>query len=375
MPLEEVKAKLQPVTLSQFFGQPRIKEDLAVAIAAAQARGEPLGHVLLCGPEGCGKRTLAAVIGNETAGRRIWGGSAHEPEGVRSLIPFLVTASISGDLHPGDVMYIDDIHRLPPVMEESLCSIMRDFALHGEVITPFTFIGATDQPNRVSPQLKRCYQHIYEFEPYDDMALGQLVQRRAEVLGMGIEDEACWELGRGAKGTIREAERLLDRARDYAEVKGEETVTLDIARWAVHGTVPASGKGEPGPDTLTWQDFEDFVAKLFRTLGYQNVRVTPRAANGGKDVVMEWADPLRGTRRLYVECKHWQAGSVGRREVQILHSAVMANPEVDEGVIVTTSSFTDAAIDYAKQVGVVQLIDREELRELMAKAGTLESST
>ena len=150
---------------------------------------------------------------------------------------------------------------------------------------------------------------------------------------------------------------------------------MDIARWAVHGTVPASGKGEPGPDTLTWQDFEDFVAKLFRTLGYQNVRVTPRAANGGKDVVMEWADPLRGTRRLYVECKHWQAGSVGRREVQILHSAVMANPEVDEGVIVTTSSFTDAAIDYAKQVGVVQLIDREELRELMAKAGTLESST
>lgn len=89
----------------------------------------------------------------------------------------------------------------------------------------------------------------------------------------------------------------------------------------------------------------------------------------GKDIVIEWADPLRGLRRLYVECKHWQARSVGRREIQVLHSAVVANPQVDEGVLVTTGRFTHGAIAYAEQVGVVQLIDGKKLRELRGRDG------
>lgn len=218
---EDNKRRLQPLTLSQFFGQPRIKEDLAVAIGAAKARGEPLGHVLLCGPEGCGKRTLALVIGNETDAQRRFGGSA------KDLIGFLFAGSRSGELHPGDIVLIDHNHRLPPPVEECLCPIMQDFVLNEVVFTHFTLIGATDQPNRVSPQLRRCFQHIYEFEPYDDVALGQLLQRRAEVLGIDIEDEACWELGRGAKGTIREAERLLDRARDYGELIAQKDYPLE----------------------------------------------------------------------------------------------------------------------------------------------------
>jgi restriction system protein len=119
---------------------------------------------------------------------------------------------------------------------------------------------------------------------------------------------------------------------------------------------------------LTWRDFEDRVADMFRRLGYCNVTLTPRARDEGKDITMDWPDPLRGDRRVYVECKHWQAGSVGRREVQILHSAVMANPKVDEGILVTTGRFTDGAVDYARQVGLIQLIDQERLRELMGEA-------
>lgn len=365
---EQTRQRLQPKTLNEFLGQPSIKERLAVSIQASRARGVALGHVLLCGPEASGKRTLAHVIANEMGAHSIWIRSAREVEKPWEVAEWLA-------LQERDVIFVDDIDRARPDVVDFLSGVMREFVLATLPLARFTLVGATDEPKRVSALLLQRFEHVYEFERYQDKALGELVNRRAQVLGIDIDDEASWELGRGGKGTIREAERLLDRARDYAQVKGGGTVTLDIARWAVHGTVPASGKGEPEPDTLTWQDFEDFVAKLFRTLGYQNVRVTPRGADGGKDVVMDWADPLRGTRGLYVECKHWQAGSVGRREVQILHSAVMANPEVDEGVIVTTGSFTDGAIDYAKRVGVIQLIDRKELRELMAKAEILESST
>ncbi len=371
---EEAKRRLQPKTLDQFLGQRHIKEQLPVSIQAPKTRGEALGHILLHGPEGCGKKTLAVVVAKEM-GSRITRTSGQAIEGRGDL------AAIITNLGQQGILFIDDIHDLRRGVEERLCQAMKDYVLDITIgkgrsakiihlaLPHITVIGATDQPNRVSPRLRRSFHHIFEFEVYDRKALGQLVHRRAEVLGIDIENEACWEIGRGAKGTISEAERLLDRARDYAEVKGDGIVTLDIARWAVHGTVPTPDRRDTEPISLTWQEFEGFVADLFKNLGYQNVRLTPRAGDEGKDIVMEWADPLRGTRRLYVECKHWKTGSVGRRQVQVLHSAVMANPEVEEGVIVTTGSFTDGAVDYAKQVGLIQLVDRKRLRELMARAG------
>jgi Holliday junction DNA helicase RuvB len=359
---EEAKRKLQPLTLDQFLGQEAIKDILAISIEAAKARGDALGHILLCGSEGCGKRTLAHVIANETSAGRFLVGAAQEIEKPWQL------ASILSPLNDGDIVFIDAIHRVPGAVEQWLCPAMQDFLFAETTLRRFTLIGATDQPNRVSPRLRRCFEHIYEFEPYDDDALAQLVQRRAEVLGIDIEDAACWEIGRGAKGTIGEVERILDQARDYAEVRGDGVVTLDVARWAVHGTAPTTDSREPEPAGLTSKEFEDLLATLFRNLGYQNVRLTSRAGDERKDIVVEWAEPLRGTRTLYVECKHWQAGSVGRGDVEVLHSAVMANPQVDEGIIVTTGGFTDGAVAYAKQVGVIQLIDREKLQELMATA-------
>jgi Holliday junction DNA helicase RuvB len=388
---ETDKPSREPRTLEDFVGQQKIKDKLWIAIAAAKARGEALGHILLRGPEGCGKRTLAIVIAREMASRiTVTSGAALQQAGD--------LAAIITNLRERDILFIAQAHRLSRVVEERLWPAMKDHALKIVIgkgpsakiihvpLHQFTVLCATDQPNRLSHDLRECFEHVYDFEAYEVRSLVALVQRRANVLGVRIDDDAALQIARAAGGRMREARRLLDRVRDYAEVRANGAVTTGVALDAlaslgIEPTQEDLASRPSMPDdrvakgaNLTWQEFEDFVAKLFGTLGYQNVTLTPRGADGGKDVVMEWADPLGGTRRLYVECKHWQAGSVGRREVQILHSAVVANPEVDEGVIVTTGSFTEGAVDYAEQVGVIQLIDRKGLHELTTRAGMLESS-
>ena len=120
---------------------------------------------------------------------------------------------------------------------------------------------------------------------------------------------------------------------------------------------------------LTWQEFEDRMVELFTNLGYQNVTLTPRTGDEGKDIVMERPDPVRGITRVYVECKHWPSSRVGIKEVQVLHSAVMRDPQVDEGMLVTTGSFTHNALKYARQIGFIELIDRKKLRELALEGG------
>jgi len=389
---EAAERKLQPCTLGEFIGQRKIKENLAVSIEAAKARGEALGHILLRGPEGCGKKTLAQVIANEMhVNIKIFSGPAIGKAGD--------LAAILTNLRKGDILFIDEVHRLRRAIEETLYPTMEDFALDiiiGKGSTArslrlrlprFTVIGTTDRPEGVGPQLRQRFEHIYHFDLYDEQDIGRLVQRRAEVLGVRIDKEASLLIGRAAEGNMRQAERLLDRVRDYVQVhtggvitqeRAREALTplvIHVAGWAVKGTVPSSGEREAEPTSLTWQDFEDRMAKLFEALGYQNVRLTPRAGDEGKDIVMECPDPLHGSRMIYVECKHWKANSVGRREVQILHSAVVANPEVNQGIIVTTGRFTDGAVAYAKQVGVIELIDGEKLQRLIAKARTQDADT
>lgn len=371
---ETARQRLQPKTLNEFLGQPSIKDRILVSIQASKARGEALGHILLCGPEGCGKRTLAHVIANDM-GTKITITSGDAIERAQDL------AAIITNLGYRDLLFVDDIRSLRRPADKRLYQAIEDFALDVVIgkgpsaktvhlpLPQFTLIAATNQPEKLSDRLRSRFEHICDFEPYDESSLASLMRRRADALGIPLEEEASWEIARCANGDLKEATRLLHRARDFADVRANGTITIEIARRALQRSPLTSAKQDAQPIPLTWQEFEDFVATLFRNLGYQNVRLTPRAGDEGKDIVMEWADPLRETRRLYVECKHWQAVSVGRREVQVLHSAVMANPEVDEGIIVTTGSFSNGAIDYAKQVGVIQLIDQNKLRELMAKGG------
>ena len=375
----------EPRTLEDFVGQQKTKDKVWIAIAAAKARGEALGHILLRGPEGCGKRTLAIVIANEMGSRiTVTSGPALERAGD--------LAAIITNLGQADILFIDEVHRFPGKLEESMCSAMKDYTMDIVVgkgpsaktihlpLPQFTVLCATDQPDRVSHHLRQRFEHVYDFEPYEVRSLVALVQRRAKVVGVKIDAEAALQIARAAGGRIREARRLLDRVRDYAQVCANGAITKDIALDALTSlgielTEQAIEPGPPTPDErvaapakLTWQQFEDFVAQLFQALGYQNVTVTSRAGDEGKDVKMEFPSPLGRTGRVYVECKQWENVPVGRKEVQVLHSAVVADG-VDEGIMVTTGRFTNEAVGFAKKVGNIQLIDGKKLGEPIARAG------
>jgi Holliday junction DNA helicase RuvB subunit len=380
----------EPRTLKDFIGQQEVKDKVSIAIAAAKARGEALGHTLLRGPEGSGKRTLALVIAREMAARiTVTSGPALQQAGD--------LAAIITNLGHGDILFIDEVHRLSRAVEEHLCAAMENFALDILIgkgpssktihlpLPQFTVLGATDQPDRVSHRLRELFEHVCDFEPYEVRPLASLVQRRAKVRGVKIDAEAALQIARAAGGRLREARRLFDRVRDYAQVRANGAITTGVAldALATLGIEPTQQVVASGPQAadgqvaegakLTWQDFEDFVAELFRTLGYQNVTVTSRAGDEGKDVVMEFESPLGRTLRVYVECKQWEEVPVGRQEVQILHSAVVADG-ADQGIVVTTGRFTNEAFAYAKKAGNIRLIDGRELRELTARAG-LETRT
>ena len=382
---EEGSRRLQPQALDEFMGQRQFEEDLWRSVAAAKRRGEALGHMMLCGPEGCGKGRLARAIASELGVEMVV--EAGEAIERREDLATIIT-----NLGQRGILFIDDIHRLCDDVGEGLCAAMEDCQLDMAIdygIAPrtvylqlprITVIGATEQPEEVSPTLLQRFQHLCDFEACDDWDVLHAVKRRATALGVEVDDDALYEIARRA---AREAERLLGWARDYARHLGDGVITHEVARQTLatldadiaghqpEASAPKSVRLPTRLFPLTWWEFEDYVARLFDALGYQNVRVTPRVADGGKDVVMEWADPLGGHRMLYVECKHWKLRTVGPKEVKALHSAVLANPKVDEGVLVTTGSFTDGAVAYAERVGVIQLVDRWKLEELIAKAGRM----
>jgi len=379
------KTDSQLRTLEEFIGQPKIREILTVSIGAARARGDALGHVLLRGPTGCGKRTLARVIAKEM-GAKTTSTSGREIAAPRDL------GLILTNLGDRSILCIADIQGLPKAIEQPLCLAMRDFALDLVIgkgptakaihlpVPPFTVVGTTTEEEPVSHRLRQSFDHVLDFEPYEVWALVKLVQRLSEDVGVRIDENARLMIARACGGSLAEARRLLMRTRDYAQARADGVITAAVAHKALAMMAPehSSAVLQPAPETsqmtetgppLTWQGFEDLIAELFSALGYQNVKVTQRTGDEGKDIIMERADPLRGITRVYVECKHWSSGRVGIKEVQVLHSAVMRDPQVHEGMLVTTGSFTNQARAYARQIGFIELIDRTKLRQLAVKAG------
>ncbi len=235
---ESFEKSLRPRTFSEFIGQRRVVSNLRVFVYAARERGESLDHVLLHGPAGLGKTTLAMIIAREMGGRlRISSGPAIERPGD--------LASILSSLEDGDILFIDEIHRLHPSVEEVLYAAMEDFALDIVVgkgagardlrinLARFTLVGATTRFARLTSPLRSRFGIIERIDYYPEEEMEEIIARTCRILGIDIEQGARREIARRSRGTPRIANRLVRRIRDFAQVEGNGRITEDIARSAL----------------------------------------------------------------------------------------------------------------------------------------------
>ena len=231
-------SSLRPRRLGDFVGQEKIKDNLSIAMQASRMRGEPLDHLIIYGPPGLGKTTLAHIIAHELeVSIKVTSGPAIERAGDM--------AAILTSVNQGDVLFIDEIHRLSRVVEEVLYPAMEDFFLSWVVgkglgarninlrVNPFTLIGATTRYAMVSPPLRDRFGAIFRMGFYSEAAMESIVKRSARILGVSIEDDGVRQISTRSRGTPRVANRLLKRARDYAQVMADGRISGEFAQEAL----------------------------------------------------------------------------------------------------------------------------------------------
>lgn len=277
---EEAEKTLRPKTLSEYIGQSRVRENLTVLIKAAKERGEVLDHVIFSGPPGLGKTTLATIVANEM-GSHIHSTSGPAIERSGDL------AAILSNLERGDVLFIDEIHRLNRTIEEMLYPAMEDFFLDIVIgkgpaarsirldVEPFTLVGATTRTGLLTGPLRDRFGISYRLDYYEPKDLAKIVKRSASILGVLIEDDAALEIGSRSRGTPRLANRILKRVRDFSQVKNVPSISLTVAQDALcFFEIDELG--------LDWMDLKILEA-LVQTFHGRPVGLTTLASSIGED--------------------------------------------------------------------------------------------
>lgn len=235
---KELERALRPVEFDDFAGQQNVVDNLRVFVAAAKQRSESLDHVLLHGPPGLGKTTLAHIISNDLGvNLKVTSGPVLDKPGD--------LAGLLTNLEPNDVLFIDEIHRLSPIVEEYLYSAMEDFKIDIMIdngpnartvqikLNPFTLVGATTRSGLLTSPLRARFGINSRLNYYDSKVLTNIVKRSASILGVEISEEAAYEIARRSRGTPRIANALLRRVRDFAQIKGNGSIDLEIATYAL----------------------------------------------------------------------------------------------------------------------------------------------
>ncbi|MBZ5565876.1 MAG: Holliday junction branch migration DNA helicase RuvB [Acidobacteriia bacterium] len=282
---------LRPPTLEEYIGQKKVVEKLSIALQAAKQRGEPLEHALFYGPPGLGKTTLAYIIAN-VMGSKITTSSGPALERTGDMMGILT------NLGQGDILFIDEIHRLPANIEEFLYPAMEDFKVDFVVdkgmfaktinvpLKKFTLIGATTRAGSLSAPLRNRFGLFYHLEFYGVEELRQIILRSARILGAGIDDAGATEIARRARGTPRIANRLLRRVRDFADVKAKGRINAEIARDALK----LEGVDDLGLDDLD-RSFLTTIIKIYNG-GPVGVEALSATLNEEVDTLVDMVEPF-----------------------------------------------------------------------------------